>query len=67
MEIDLKATKFSVQNAFYFARMSKIVYSDKSEVEGLLRGNDTSVGMGFNHFHWFEVRTAVQRAAAFKT
>lgn len=55
MKIDLDVTKFSIQNAFYFARMSKIVYDDKNVVEGLLKGNGTNAGMGFKHFHWFEV------------
>lgn len=54
---DLQATDFSYQNAFFFAKMSKIVYFPKSEVRGLLKGNETSAGMGFDHFYWYEVRT----------
>ncbi|CAM9387975.1 unnamed protein product [Hapterophycus canaliculatus] len=63
MEIDLDASEFSLQNAFYFARMSKIVYDSKNEVEGMLKGNDTSSGMGFNHFHWFEADPEVSGAS----
>lgn len=38
--------------------MSKMVYSPKVEVEGMLKGNATSPGMGFDRFHWFEVRVS---------
>lgn len=56
LEPDLNTTTFSMQNAYYFARMSKMVYLPQGEVEGLLKGNETAAGMGFNHFYWFEVR-----------
>ena len=55
LEPDLTATSFSVQNAYYFSRLSKMVYAPKDEVEGMLKGNTTSPGMGFDRFHWFEV------------
>lgn len=55
LEPDLTTTKFSTQNAYYFSRMSKVVYAPKAEVEGMLKGNATSPGMGFDRFHWFEV------------
>lgn len=55
MNPDLRATTFSPQNAYYFARLSKIAYRKKNEVEGLLAGNSTFKGLGFNRFHWFEV------------
>lgn len=54
MKPDLKATKFSPQNAYYFARLSRMAYKMKNEVEGLLVGNATSTGLGFDRFHWFE-------------
>ncbi|CAN0019804.1 unnamed protein product [Scytosiphon promiscuus] len=63
MKIDLDATTFSLQNAFYFARMSKIVYDEKGEVEGMLKGNDTNAGMGFEHFHWFEADPEISGAS----
>lgn len=56
MKPDLKATKFSPQNAYYFARLSRMAYKMKNEVEGLLVGNATSTGLGFDRFHWFEVK-----------
>ncbi|CAM9140899.1 unnamed protein product, partial [Ectocarpus sp. 12 AP-2014] len=37
-----------------FARMSKMVYSKKSDVQGMLTGNETIAGLGFDRFHWFE-------------
>ena len=49
---DLEATGFSCQNAFYFANMSKIAYSTKEEVRMIMQGDK---GLGFDHFHWFEV------------
>lgn len=55
MKPDLSATTFSPQNAYYFARLSKMAYRKKHEVEGLLAGNSTSKGLGFDRFHWFEV------------
>lgn len=55
MKPDVMAKGFSAQNAYYFARMSKIVYSPGNEVEGLIAGNATCEGLGFDRFHWFEV------------
>ncbi|CAM9543452.1 unnamed protein product [Ectocarpus fasciculatus] len=59
---DLSATSFSLQNGYYFARMSKMVYSKKSEVQGILTGNTTTAGLGFDRFHWFEARERHARA-----
>lgn len=53
---DLSATSFSAQNAFFFAKMSKIAYLPKAEVQGLMQGNDTNEGIGYDRFYWFEVR-----------
>lgn len=47
--------KFSEQNAFFFATLSKLAYRTKSEAEGFLKGNATCEGLGFTDFHWFEV------------
>lgn len=55
MKPDVTAKGFSAQNAYYFARMSKIVYSPGNEVKGLIVGNATCEGLGFDRFHWFEV------------
>lgn len=46
---------FSLQNGFFFASVSKMVYKPKAEAEGLVKGNSTCAGLGFDHFHWFEV------------
>ncbi|CAM9368027.1 unnamed protein product [Hapterophycus canaliculatus] len=54
MKPDLSATSFSPQNAFFFATLSKFAYSPEKEAEGLVKGNSTSEGLGFNRFHWFE-------------
>lgn len=58
MKPDLDATKFSPQNAYFFARLSKMAYRASHEVQGLLVGNSTSAGLGFDRFHWFEVSGA---------
>lgn len=55
MKPDLKATTFSPQNAFYFSMLSKIAYKPKNEARGIVQGNSTSAGLGFDRFHWFEV------------
>lgn len=55
MKPDLQATTFSPQNAFYFARLANIAYKPKNEAMGLVKGNSTSAGLGFDRFHWFEV------------
>lgn len=54
---ELEATKFSVQNAFFFAKMSKIAYATREEVHAFMQGNEgaTDRGLGFDHFYWFEV------------
>ena len=59
MEIkpDLEATGFSCQNAFFFAKMSRIAYSTREEVRQLMQGDETKKGLGFDRFHWFEVKT----------
>ena len=53
---DLETSDFSCQNAFFFAKMSKIAYLPRDEARGVFLGNETSAGMGFDHFHWYEVR-----------
>lgn len=59
LEPDLTATSFSAQNAYYFSMMSKMVYAPKAEVDGMLKGNATNPGLGFDRFHWFEVRMRI--------
>lgn len=56
MRPDLTAKGFSAVNAFFFAGMSKIAYATKDEARGLLVGNSTNHGLGFNRFYWFEVQ-----------
>ncbi|CAN0311378.1 unnamed protein product [Pylaiella littoralis] len=51
---DLEATKFSPHNAFYFATLSKIAYKPFKEAMGLVKGNSTCEGLGFDRFYWFE-------------
>ena len=53
---DLTAKRFSTQNAFFFAVMSKIAYESEDEARSLIVGSPTCAGLGFDHFHWFEVR-----------
>lgn len=55
VEPDLKATSFSAQNAYFFAKLSTIAYMTKTEVEGVMKGDDNQVGLGFDRFHWFQV------------
>lgn len=52
---DLEATGYSDQNAFYFAKMSRVAYSTKDEVQSFFKDNETTTGLVFDHFHWFEV------------
>ena len=52
---DIKAKTFSPQNAFFFATLSSIAYKAKGDAKGLVAGNSTCEGMGFDHFYWFEV------------
>ena len=52
---DLEATEFCDQNAFFFAKMSKIVCSTKEEVQTFFRDHEATTGPAFDHFHWFEV------------
>ncbi|CAN0366380.1 unnamed protein product [Pylaiella littoralis] len=54
MRPDLSAKGFSATNAFFFAGMSKIAYATQDEARGLLVGNSTDSGLGFDRFHWFE-------------
>eukprot|EP00904_Undaria_pinnatifida_P008926 jgi/Undpi1/5163/HiC_scaffold_19.g08514.m1 len=61
MKPDLDATKFSPQNAYFFARLSKMAYRASHEVQGLLVGNSTSAGLGFDRFHWFEAGEEANR------
>lgn len=42
--------------------MSKLVYSPRVEVESALQGKD---GLGYEHFHWFEVRRGAGGNAVF--
>lgn len=56
MKPDLRATEFSAQNAYFFANLSKIAYKPEQEARGLVKGNSTCEGLGFDRFHWFEVR-----------
>lgn len=55
MKPDLRAKTFSLQNAYFFARLSMMAGREHSEVEGFLVGNSTSKGLGFDRFHWFAV------------
>eukprot|EP00903_Cladosiphon_okamuranus_P009617 g9153.t1 len=54
MKPDLRAAKFSAQNAYFFANLSKIAYKPENEARGLVKGNSTCEGLGFDRFHWFE-------------
>ncbi|CAN0313678.1 unnamed protein product [Ectocarpus sp. 6 AP-2014] len=54
MKPDLSAKGFSALNAFFFAGLSKIAYASEDEARGLLVGNSTERGLGFDRFHWFE-------------
>lgn len=52
---DLMATNFSAQNGFFFANMSKLVYSNESAVESSLKEMQSFKGLG-DEFHWYQVR-----------
>ncbi|CAM9097534.1 unnamed protein product [Scytosiphon promiscuus] len=54
MRPDLSAKGFSALNAFFFAGMSKIAYATEDEARGLLLGNATEKGLGFDKLFWFE-------------
>lgn len=56
MKPDLEAKIFSPQNAHFFANLSNMAYSPHKEAEGLVVGNSTCEGAGFDSFYWFEVR-----------
>lgn len=56
MKPDLQAVAFSPQSAYFFAHVSQIAYKPEHEARGLVVGNSTSEGLGFDRFHWFEVR-----------
>lgn len=53
---DLEATSFSAQNAYFFAKLSTIAYMPMAEAEGVVKGSATEAGLGFDRFHWFQVR-----------
>lgn len=58
MKLDLEATSFSEQNAFYFAAMCKLSYDDKDEVKSTLELQGFWGGYGEeagDRFQWFEV------------
>lgn len=55
MKPDLSAKGFSALNAYFFSGLSKIAYATEDEARGLLVGNSTSAGLGFDRFFWFEV------------
>ncbi|CAN0019599.1 unnamed protein product [Scytosiphon promiscuus] len=63
MKPDLEATTFSPQNAFYFARLANIAYKPKNEAKGLVKGNSTSAGLGFDRFHWFEASEEAKKSS----
>lgn len=52
---DVAAKGFSAQNAYYFAKLSKIAYLPRDEVEGRIVGNAAGAGLGYDRFHWFQV------------
>lgn len=57
MKLDLEATSFSEQNAFFLAKMSKIVYDTPEEVKTFLE-SIAFWGTGASAqkmFEWFEV------------
>lgn len=56
MKPDLETAKFSAQNAYFFASLCKIAYKPEQEAKGLMKGNSTYEGLGFDRFHWFDVR-----------
>lgn len=68
MKPDLATNGFSALNAFFFAGLSKIAYASEDEARGLLVGNSTERGLGFDRFHWFEVGggMCVTKAHAFR-
>lgn len=57
MRPDVSAKGFSAVNAFFFSGLSKIAYATEDEARGLLVGNATNAGLGFDRFYWFEVCT----------
>ena len=36
--------------------MCDVAYSPREKVRTIFQGNETVTGLGFEHFHWFEVR-----------
>ena len=52
---DLQTTSFSTQNAYFFSKMSGVAYMSKSEAQSFLQGNETSEGLGFDHFYWLSL------------
>ncbi|CAN0222365.1 unnamed protein product [Ectocarpus sp. 6 AP-2014] len=63
MKPNLNTTKFSTQNAFYFASLCKIAYKPEQEAKGLVKGNSTNDGLGFDRFHWFDADEAAKRSS----
>ena len=55
MRPDVSAKGFSAINAFFFSGLCKIAYSTEHEARGMLVGNSTNPGLGFDRFYWFEV------------
>lgn len=48
---DPSADGFSLQSAYFLSKMSQLVFSEKDEVESVVKGE-----LGYPHFLWFEVR-----------
>ncbi|CAN0092157.1 unnamed protein product, partial [Ectocarpus fasciculatus] len=62
MKPDLKTAKFSAQNAYFFASLCKMAYQPEQQVKGLVKGNSTNEGLGFDRFHWFDADKAAKRS-----
>ncbi|CAN0223723.1 unnamed protein product [Ectocarpus sp. 6 AP-2014] len=63
MKPDLNTAKFSTQNAFYFASLCQIAYKPEQEAKGLVKGNSTNDGLGFDRFHWFDAGKAAKKSS----
>lgn len=62
MEIkpDLSAgSKFSEQNAFFLAKMCRVVRRKESAARAFFQGDGTTPGLGYEHFFWFEVNAGI--------
>ncbi|CAM9248116.1 unnamed protein product [Scytosiphon promiscuus] len=67
MKLDLEATSFSAQNAYFLAKMCKIAYETPDEVKGFLETNGfwgSGVSAG-KMFEWFEASDEVASATTF--